>query len=80
MVAFAALSSTASKQIALQGIGLHVTTYILVKIGIFVGLSYMARKGFDLTLDGLSGAGRMMKISGSMFAVLLFSLMGMPLS
>lgn len=78
LVAFAALSSAASKQIALQGIGLHVTTYVLAKVGIFIGLSYMARKGFDLTLDGLSGAGRKMKVSGSMFAILLFSLMGMP--
>jgi NADH-quinone oxidoreductase subunit N len=78
LVAFAALSSAASKQIALQGIGLHVTTYVLAKVGVFIGLSYMARKGFDLTLDGLSGAGRKMKLSGSMFAILLFSLMGMP--
>ncbi|MGC9019752.1 MAG: NADH-quinone oxidoreductase subunit N [Candidatus Methanodesulfokora sp.] len=78
LVAFAALSSTTSKQMALQGVGLHVTTYVLAKIGIFIGLSYMARKGFELTLDGLSGAGRRMKISGSMFAILLFSLMGMP--
>lgn len=78
LVAFTALYSSAARGLALQAIGLQVTTYVLAKVGIFVGLSYLARKGFDLTLDGLKGVGRGMKISCSMIAILMFSLMGMP--
>lgn len=76
LIAFAALSS--STQLALKAIGLQVTTYVLAKIGIFVGLSYLSRKGFELTLDGLKGSGRIMRLSGSMIAILILSLMGMP--
>ncbi len=75
LIAFAALGST---QLALQAIGLQVTTYVLAKIGIFVGLGYLSRKGFGLTLDGLKGSGRIMRLSGSMITILILSLMGMP--
>ncbi|MCS7103391.1 MAG: NADH-quinone oxidoreductase subunit N [Candidatus Korarchaeum sp.] len=78
LVAFTALYSATAKELALQAIGLQVTTYVLAKVGIFVGLGYLARKGFDLTLDGLKGVGRTMKLSCSMIAILMFSLMGMP--
>ncbi|MEM2729384.1 MAG: NADH-quinone oxidoreductase subunit N [Candidatus Korarchaeum sp.] len=78
LIAFTALYSAASRELALQAIGLQVTTYVLAKVGIFVGLGYLARKGFDLTLDGLKGVGRTMKMSCSMLAILMFSLMGMP--
>ena len=61
-----------------QGIGLHVLTYVLAKIGIFVGLAYFAKKGFDLTLEGISGIGRRLPITSAAFAILLLSLMGMP--
>jgi NADH-quinone oxidoreductase subunit N len=75
LIAFAALGST---KLALQAIGLQVTTYVLAKIGIFVGLGYFSRKGFELTLDGLKGSGRIMRLSGSMITILILSLMGMP--
>ena len=75
LIAFAALGST---KLALQAIGLQVTTYVLAKIGIFVGLGYFSRKGFELTLDGLKGSGRTMRLSGSMITILILSLMGMP--
>ena len=75
LIAFAALGST---KLALQAIGLQVTTYVLAKIGIFVGLGYLSRKGFELTLDGLKGSGRIMRLSGSMITILILSLMGMP--
>ncbi|WP_185836251.1 NADH-quinone oxidoreductase subunit N [Candidatus Korarchaeum cryptofilum] len=75
LIAFAALGST---KLALQAIGLQVTTYVLAKIGIFVGLGYLSRKGFELTLDGLKGSGRTMRLSGSMITILILSLMGMP--
>ncbi len=78
LIAFAALSFSSTKTIALQGIGLHVTTYVLAKVGIFIGLAYFARKGFDLTLEGLSGAGRKLPLSGTFMTVLVLSLMGMP--
>lgn len=78
LIAFTALYSLTSRELALQAIGLHVTTYVLAKVGIFVGLSYLARKGFDLTLDGIKGVGRTMKVSCSMLAILMLSLMGMP--
>ncbi len=78
LIAFAALAYTDSQALALQGIGLHVTTYVLAKVGIFVGLAYFARKGFDLTLEGLSGVGRKLPLSGTFVTVLVLSLMGMP--
>ncbi len=78
LIAFAALSFSNTKIIALEGIGLHVTTYVLAKVGIFVGLAYFARKGFDLTLEGLSGVGRKLPFSGTSISILLLSLMGMP--
>ncbi len=78
LIAFAALAYADSRSVALQGIGLHVTTYVLAKVGIFVGLAYFARKGFDLTLEGLSGVGRKLPLSGTFMAILVLSLMGMP--
>lgn len=78
LIAFAALYSAQASELALQAIGLQITTYVLAKVGIFVGLGYLARKGFDLTLDGLKGVGRTMKLSCSMLAILMLSLMGMP--
>ncbi len=78
LIAFAALSFNEARTLALQGIGLHVTTYVLAKIGIFVGLAYLARKGVELTLDGMSGIGRKMPLTGTFISLLLLSLMGMP--
>lgn len=78
LIAFAALYSASASKLALQAIGLQVTTYVLAKVGIFVGLAYLERKGLDLTLDGLRGVGRTMKISCSMLSILMLSLMGMP--
>ncbi len=78
LIAFAALAYSDSQALALEGIGLHVTTYVLAKVGIFVGLAYFARKGFDLTLEGLSGVGRKLPLSGTFMTVLVLSLMGMP--
>ncbi len=78
LIAFAALAFSDARTLALEGIGLHVTTYVLAKIGIFVGLAYFARKGFDLTLEGLSGVGRKLPLSSTSMAILLLSLMGMP--
>ncbi len=65
-------------KLGFQGIGLHVLTYVLAKIGIFVGLAYFAKKGFDLTLEGLSGIGRKLPVTSAAFTILLLSLMGMP--
>lgn len=78
LIAFAALAYSGSRTLALEGIGLHITTYVLAKIGIFVGLAYLARKGFDLTLEGLSGVGRRLPLSGTFITILILSLMGIP--
>ncbi|HDM92306.1 MAG TPA: NADH-quinone oxidoreductase subunit N [Candidatus Korarchaeota archaeon] len=78
LVGFAAVIDPLTRQVGLQGVALHLTTYVLAKVGIFVALAYMIRKGVGLTLSDLRGMGRRMPVLGIAFSTLLLSLMGMP--
>ncbi len=64
--------------LAFQGIALHLTTYVLAKIGIFVALAYIIRKGVAPTLEEISGLGRKMPVVSASLSVLILSLMGFP--
>ena len=78
LVGFAAAADPLARQVGLQGVALHLTTYVLAKVGIFVALAYLLRKGVGLTLSDLRGMGRRMPVLGIAFSTLLLSLMGMP--
>jgi NADH-quinone oxidoreductase subunit N len=77
LIGFSVIAGPES-ELAYQGIALHLTTYVLAKIGIFVSLAYMARKGLDLSLEGLSGVGRKMPVISASLSTLVLSLMGFP--
>ncbi|HIE22718.1 MAG TPA: NADH-quinone oxidoreductase subunit N [Candidatus Korarchaeota archaeon] len=77
LIGFSVIAGPES-EVAYQGIALHLTTYVLAKIGIFVSLAYMARKGLDLSLEGLSGVGRKMPAISASLSTLVLSLMGFP--
>ena len=77
LIGFSVIAGPES-EVAYQGIALHLTTYVLAKIGIFVSLAYMARKGLDLSLEGLSGVGRKMPAISASLSMLVLSLMGFP--
>ncbi|MEM2211510.1 MAG: NADH-quinone oxidoreductase subunit N [Nitrososphaerales archaeon] len=62
----------------LQGIALHISTYIFAKIGIFVTLAYLSRIGLKLDLEGLSGLSKKMPITSVSLIILLLSLIGVP--
>lgn len=78
LIGFAAVFSSSGVELGLEGVALHVITYVLAKVGVFVGLAYMARKGLELTLKGISGVGKKMPVLSVSFTVLLLSLMGIP--
>ncbi len=77
LIGFSALAGPEA-DLALQGIALHLTTYVLAKIGIFVALAYMIRKGIAPTLDEISGLGRKMPVISASLTILVLSLMGFP--
>lgn len=78
LIGFAASISASGAKLGLEGVALHVITYVLAKVGVFVGLAYMASRGLELTLDGISGVGRKMPVLSVSFTILLLSLMGIP--
>lgn len=78
LVGLAAAVSPAGRPYGIQGVALHMAAYILAKVGIFLGLAYLARKGVELTLSGISGVGRTMPAISLGIAVQVISLMGIP--
>ncbi|MCS7115920.1 MAG: NADH-quinone oxidoreductase subunit N [Nitrososphaerota archaeon] len=62
----------------LQGIALHISTYVFAKIGIFVALAYLSRMGLRLDLEGLGGLSKRMPITSISITMLLLSLIGVP--
>ncbi|MDK2464807.1 MAG: NADH-quinone oxidoreductase subunit N [Candidatus Korarchaeota archaeon] len=78
LVGFAAVADPLSRVTGLQGVALHLTTYVLAKVGVFVGLAYLIRRGLGTTLEDMRGIGRRMPALSLGIAVLLLNLMGMP--
>jgi NADH-quinone oxidoreductase subunit N len=77
LLGFAAATGTGF-QYGIQGIALHLSTYMLAKVGLFVGFSYLSRKNIKLDLEGFSGLGRNMPVTSISITVLLLSLIGVP--
>jgi len=77
LIGFSAIAGPES-ELAFQGIALHLTTYVLAKIGIFVALAYLMRRGVNLSLEGMSGLGRKMPVISGSLSILVLSLMGFP--
>ena len=77
LIGFSAIAGPES-DLAFQGIALHLTTYVLAKIGIFVTLAYLIRKGIAPSLEEISGLGRKMPVTSASLTVLILSLMGFP--
>lgn len=63
---------------ALPGIAMHLTAYAVAKVGVFVALAYLSRRGIRLELSELSGLGRKMPVLSVSITILLLSLMGVP--
>ncbi|KXB03699.1 hypothetical protein AKJ45_00765 [candidate division MSBL1 archaeon SCGC-AAA261F19] len=74
--ATAALS--AGRALGLQGIALHLGSYAFAKVGIFVFLAYLLRKGSGLHLNDLKGLGRSMPIVSVAVGIILLNLIGIP--
>jgi NADH-quinone oxidoreductase subunit N len=78
LVGFAAATSGAGAAIGVQGIALHLTTYILATSGVFIALAYIEQKGIRTDLSGISGLWRKMPILSIGIGILVLSLIGMP--
>lgn len=78
LVGFAAATSGAGAVYGVQGVALHLTTYVLATIGIFVALAYLVEKGVKTDLDGIGGLWRKMPALSVAIVILLLSLIGMP--
>jgi NADH-quinone oxidoreductase subunit N len=78
LVGFAAATGGNAATYGIQGVALHLTTYVLATAGIFVALSYLASKGLKTDLDGMSGLWRRMPVLSVCLVVLVLSLIGMP--
>lgn len=78
LIGFAAATSSEGAVYGVQGIALHLTTYVLATIGIFVALAYISEKGVKTDLEGMSGLWKRMPVLSVVLIILLLSLIGMP--
>jgi NADH-quinone oxidoreductase subunit N len=69
---------TPASILGLQGITLHLITYILAKTGLFVTLSYVLRKIGNLDLISIRNLGKILPVTSFSTSILLLSLMGVP--
>lgn len=78
LVGFAAATSGIGAIYGVQGIALHLATYVLATTGIFVALAYLNKKGFKTDLDGIRGLWKKMPVLSIAILILLLSLIGVP--
>ncbi|MEM1545640.1 MAG: NADH-quinone oxidoreductase subunit N [Candidatus Methanomethylicia archaeon] len=69
---------TSASIMGLQGIALHLITYIIAKTGLFVALSYILRKIGNVDLISIRNLGRILPVTSFSASILLLSLMGIP--
>jgi len=69
---------TSASTLGLQGVTLHLITYILAKTGLFVTLSYVLRRIGSLDLTSIRNLGRILPVTSFSTSILLLSLMGVP--
>lgn len=69
---------TPSKELGLQGVGLHFASYMLAKVGMFVFIAYLLRKGLGPQIEDLSGVGKNSPIVGAAVIIILLNLIGVP--
>lgn len=78
-VATAALGPTSpSYGYGLQGVSLHLASYTFAKVGMFVFLAYLLRKGIGHQMEDLKGLGRRMPIVSVAIVIILLNLVGIP--
>lgn len=65
-------------EIALLGVLLHMVTYTLAKLGLFLTASYFKDKGLGLEYRDIEGVGFNMPLTSISAAILLLNLIGMP--
>ncbi len=78
LVGFAAATSGAGAAYGTQGVALHLATYVLATVGIFVALAYLVDKGMKTDLDDMSGLWRKMPVFSVALVILVLSLIGVP--
>ena len=78
LVGFAAATSGAGAIYGVQGVALHLASYVLATTGIFVALAYLVEKGVRTDLDGLAGLWRKMPVLSACIVILVLSLIGAP--
>ena len=61
-----------------SGIAVHVLSYVLAKIGVFVALAYVLSLGLSPSLEGLKGLGKKAPLTSAMLSMLMLNLMGVP--
>ncbi|KXA88802.1 hypothetical protein AKJ57_06300 [candidate division MSBL1 archaeon SCGC-AAA259A05] len=73
-----AAALSAGRAVGLQGIVLHLGSYAFAKIGLFIFLAYILRKGLSVQLDDLKGLSRSMPIVSVAIGIILLNLIGIP--
>jgi NADH-quinone oxidoreductase subunit N len=73
-----AAAESSGEALGLQGMGLHLTSYMIAKVGIFVFLAYLVRKGISLELEDLKGLSRRSPILTGAVLLVILNLLGVP--
>lgn len=78
MAAFSVVKGQPFWELAMSGVALHIATYVMAKIGIFVWLSYLSYRKTGLNLEDIAGMGMKMPLISFATTINMLSLMGMP--
>ncbi len=78
MAAFSMVKGQPFWELAVSGVALHIATYVMAKIGIFVWLSYLSYRKTGLNLEDIAGMGMKMPVISFATTINMLSLMGMP--
>ncbi len=78
MAAFSVAKGQPYWELAMSGVALHIATYVMAKIGIFVWLSYLSYRKTGLNLGDIAGMGMKMPLISFATTINMLSLMGMP--
>jgi NADH-quinone oxidoreductase subunit N len=66
------------RELGLQGVSLHLASYTFAKVGVFVFLAYLLRKGVGHRVEDLRGLSKRCPVLSVAIVVILLNLIGVP--
>jgi NADH-quinone oxidoreductase subunit N len=78
-VGFSLVGLSSGTQVGAEGVAIYLVIYVLMTVGMFACLlALRSDKGYVETIDELAGAARTRPFVAGVFAILLFSFIGLP--